>query len=637
MNHAGRRVCGLAAALALLPATLALATPTDPVTADELLEHVRTLASDEFGGRGTGDPGSELAARYIAESFQRSGLHPAGDNGGWFQDFPARVASSLGPKNRVAAQPVEIGGVNDTGPVPDFVLDRDFIPLAFSATGECTAPVVFAGYGVTAPDLGYDDYAGLDVKGKIVLCLRYEPARDDTSSKFEGRKDTWHAGLRTKARNAETHGAVGMILVNGPLSDGGTDELLRWERAGAAQAVGIPTMMMTRKAVESFWGLGLPEKPASLADVQARIDGEERPWTFELTGRPMTLRGDIVTETRTTRNVVGWLPPMVSPAGHSTPGSASQPATTADMHLVIGAHYDHLGMGGQNSLSPDTMAIHNGADDNASGTASLMELAEAIATDQTPRTAGIVFVAFAAEELGLYGSTWYVDHPFRPIDSMAAMLNMDMVGRLKDGKLEVGGVGTSPSLRPLVEEAYRNSEVKVTFGEGGSGPSDHKTFNDRKRPVLFFFTGVHEDYHRPSDDCDKVNAPGMELVAEGVRRVAMNLAAETTLLPYVVVAADTTARLGGVTGSGATLGTIPDYTDSVIPGLKLSGVRAGGPAEKAGIKGGDIIVGFNNRVIRNIYDLMDELGGHRPGDLVTIKVLRDSATVEVTATLERRH
>lgn len=633
MNHACRRVSGLAAALAVLPVTLALATPMDPVTAVELLEHVRTLASDEFGGRGTGDPGSELAARYIAESFQRSGLLPAGDNEGWFQDFPARVASSLGPANRVTAQHGEIG---DLQPFRPFVLDRDFIPLAFSATGECTAPVIFAGYGVTAPDLGYDDYAGLDVTGKIVLCLRYEPARDDTSSKFEGRKDTWHAGLRTKARNAETHGAVGLILVNGPLSDGGTDELLRWERAGAAQAVGIPTMMMTREAVESFWGLGLSEKPASLTEVQTRIDGEVRPWTFEVTGAPVTLRGDIVTETRITRNVVGWLPPTILPAGQSTPGSASQPATTAETHLVIGAHYDHLGMGGQNSLSPDTLAIHNGADDNASGTASLMELAEAIATDPTPRTAGIVFVAFAAEELGLFGSAWYVDHPFRPIDSMAAMLNMDMVGRLRDGKLEVGGVGTSPSLRPLVEEAYRNSGVNVTFGEGGSGPSDHKTFNDRKRPVLFFFTGVHEDYHRPSDDCDKVNAPGMALVGEGVRRVAMNLAAETALLPYVVVAADTTARLGGVSGSGATLGTIPDYTDSVIPGLKLSGVRAGGPAEKAGIKGGDIIVGFNNRVIRNIYDLMDELGGHRPGDQVTIKVLRDGATIEMTATLERR-
>ena len=165
---------------------------------------------------------------------------------------------------------------------------------------------------------------------------------------------------------------------------------------------------------------------------------------------------------------------------------------------------------------------------------------------------------------------------------------------------------------------------------------DHKTFNDRKRPVLFFFTGVHEDYHRPSDDWEKINAPGMEAVAEGVRRVAMSLAVETAPLEYVVVAADTTHRMGSVSGSGATLGTIPDYTDSDIPGLKLSGVRAGGPAEKAGIRGGDILVGFDNRVIRNIYDLMDELGSHRPGDLVMIKVLRDGATMEMPATLEQR-
>lgn len=619
------------------PTALAFAAPLNPVSAGELLEHVRTLASDEFGGRGTGDLGDEQAASYIADSFQRSGLVPAGDQKGWYQQFPARVASTLGAGNLVAAGVVDSDGTPGGRTILEFGLHQDFIPLAFSATGECTAPVIFVGYGVTAPDLGYDDYAGLDVTGKIVLCLRYEPARDDTSSRFEGRKDTWHAGLRTKARNAETHGAAGMILVNGPLSDGGIDELLRWERAGTAQAVGIPTMMMTRAAVEAFWGLGLPEKPATLDEVQRRIDGEERPWTFPVTSEPVTLRGDIVTETRTTRNVVGWLPPNALSTIPLAPGNASQPSMPpADLHLVIGAHYDHLGMGGQNSLSPDTMTIHNGADDNASGTASLMELAEAIASDPTPRTAGIVFVAFSAEEIGLFGSAWYVDHPFRPMESMVAMLNMDMVGRLRDGKLEIGGVGTSRPLRPLVEAAYRDSDVKLTFGESGSGPSDHKTFNDRKRPVLFFFTGVHEDYHRPSDDWEKINAPGMEVVAEGVRRVAMSLAVETAPLEYVVVAADTTHRMGSVSGSGATLGTIPDYTDSDIPGLKLSGVRAGGPAEKAGIRGGDILVGFDNRVIRNIYDLMDELGSHRPGDLVMIKVLRDGATMEMPATLEQR-
>ena len=623
--------------LAILTTPAARASAFEPVTPDELMVHVRTLASDEFGGRGTGDPGGELAARYVAESFQRSGLVPAGDDGGWYQKFPAQVATSLGPGNRVAAN-VGSSARDIVGDgIREFLADRDFIPLAFSATGECSAPVVFAGYGVTAPDLGYDDYAELDVRGKIVLCLRHEPSRDDTSSMFEGRKDTWHAGLRTKARNAETRGAVGLILINGPLSEGGTDELLRWERAGTAQAVGIPAMMMTRAAVESFWGLGLPEKPPSIADAQSRIDGEGRPWSFEVTNGPVLLRGDIVTETRTTCNVVGWLPPNVPSTSHSTPGNASQPSTArAEPHLVIGAHYDHLGEGGQHSLTPDTLAIHNGADDNASGTASLMELAEAIGSDPTPRSAGIVFVAFAAEELGLFGATWYADHPFRSIETIVAMLNMDMVGRLRNGKLEVGGVGTSPSLRPLVEEAYRNSDITLTFGEGGSGPSDHKVFNDRKRPVLFFFTGVHEDYHRPSDDWEKINAPGMALVAEGIRRVAMKLAVETTPLAYVAVAADSIPRMGGTSSSGASLGTIPDYTDSKTPGLKLSGVRTGGPAEKAGIRGGDIIIGFDNRVIRNIYDLMDELGGHRPGDRVTILVLWDGTPLERTATLERR-
>ncbi|TPW18037.1 MAG: peptidase M28 [bacterium] len=556
--------------LALLSLNVPRALAFEPITADELMVHVRTLASDEFGGRGTGDPGGELAARYIARSFEQAGLVPAGDNGGWYQEFQAKVATSLGPDNRVTTP---VGATTR-----DFLITRDFIPLACSATGQCSGPVVFAGYGVSAPDLGYDDYAGLDVTGKIVLCLRYEPARDDTGSAFEGRKDTWHAGLRSKARNAETHGAIGLILVNGPLSDGGTDELLLWEKGGTSQAVGIPAMMMTRKAVESFWGAGLPENPPSLVDAQSRIDGEGRPWNFDVTSGPITLRGDVRTESRTTRNVVGWLPPNAASTLPAGGGNASQPSSPpSEPHLVIGAHYDHLGQGGQHSLSPDTLAIHNGADDNASGTAGLMELAEAIASDPAPRSSGIVFVAFAAEELGLLGATWYADHPLRSIDSMVAMLNMDMVGRLRNDKLEVGGVGTSPSLRPVVEEAYRGTAIKVTFGEGGSGPSDHKVFNDRKRPVLFFFTGVHEDYHRPSDDWEKINAPGMERVADGVRRVTMTLAAESSPLAYVAVAADTAQHMGATSGSGASLGTIPDYTESEIPGLKLSGVRAGGP------------------------------------------------------------
>jgi len=602
------------------PVPAALASPADSITAGELIDHVRTLASDEFAGRGTGEPGGEMAARYVADAFRAAGLEPAGDAGGWFQEFPARVASSLGEGNAVLLN-------TEDGP-RELKLDRDFVPLAFSASGECLGPAVFVGYGITATEHGYDDYAGLDVTGRVVVCLRYEPARDDTGSVFEGRKDTWHAGLRTKARNAETHGAAGIVIVNGPLNDGGDDDLLTWDKAGTAQAVGIPAMMMTRKALDSIWGLGLPEKPASLKDLQARIDGEMRPLSQPITDRPIRLTGDIRTETKITRNVVGWLPPAI--ATYAPAGKPGGP------HIVIGAHYDHLGMGGQHSLSPDRMEIHNGADDNASGTAGLIELAEAMASDPSPRAQGVVFAAFSAEELGLFGSTWYVDHPVAPVESISTMLNMDMIGRLRDGKLEVGGVGTSPSLRQLVEDAFRDTGVKLAFSDGGSGPSDHKTFNDKKRPVLFFFTGVHEDYHRPSDDWEKLNAPGMAVVTEGIRKIAVQLAGETAPLPFTAVAADTTTHMGSVTGSGASLGTIPDYTESDIPGLKLSGVRAGGPAEKAGIKGGDIIVGFDGRVVRNIYDLMDELGSHRPGDTVVIKVLRDGEPMEVTATLERR-
>jgi hypothetical protein len=616
---------------AILLATLVATTPRaetsgyDPVTAPELLEHVKRLSSDEMEGRGTGEPGGEAAARYVAEAFRLAGLEPLGDDGGWLQEFPARVATSPGPDNLVS--------VPRSGGRRDLEFGVDFTPFSFSASGECSAPVVFAGYGITAPEYGWDDYTHLDVRGKIALVLRYEPGRDDTASAFLGRRDTHHADLRTKARNAELHGAVGLLIVNGPLSEGGVDELISWSRtSGASQAVGIPAAHLRRAVVEEIWGAGLAEAPPPLAEIQARLDrpGASGASGFEVTDRPLTLRTDLVTETRRTWNVIGWLPPSAA-----VPATTTRP--TAVEHVLIGAHYDHLGLGGHSSLEPDTVAIHNGADDNASGTAALIELAAAFATDPTPRGRGIVLVAFGAEELGLFGASWYIDNPPLPLDGLVAMLNMDMVGRLREGKLQVGGVGTSPAFRDLVDETFRGSPVTPVYTEGGTGPSDHSVFNSKKRPVLFFFTGVHEDYHRPTDDWEKINAEGLEAVVDGVRRIALSLAGGTEEHPYVVVAADSVARLGGGgSGYGAYLGTVPDMAAAEVNGVRLSDIRAGSPAALAGLRSGDVITGFDGRPVRNLYDLTDELRSHRPGDEVAITVLRDGESLVLPATLGKR-
>jgi aminopeptidase YwaD len=618
------------ALLPLLATTALLAMPApgfagaDPVTARELLDHVRYLSSDELAGRGTGEPGGREAAEYVAREFERAGLEPFGDDGGWLQEFPARVATSLGPDNLLSVP--KDGGRRD--------LERgvDFIPFSFSASGECSAPVAFAGYGITAPEFHWDDYTHLDVRGKVVLVLRYEPGRDDTASAFLGRRDTHHADLRTKARNAELHGAVGLLVVNGPLSEKGVDELVTWSSGGGtSQAVGIPTAHIRREVVEEFWGAGLSEAPAPLAELQSRLDaaGARGGAGTPVTDRPVTLRTDLVTETRTTWNVVGWLPPT-----STMPATESRP--TAVPHLVLGAHYDHLGLGGHSSLNPDTVAVHNGADDNASGTAALIELAEAFATGPAPRARGIVFVAFGAEELGLFGASWYVDHAPVPVESAVAMLNMDMVGRLKEGKLQVGGVGTTPAFRGIVEEAYAGSSVTPVFSEGGTGPSDHSVFNGKKRPVLFFFTGVHEDYHRPSDDWQKINAEGMEAVVVGIGKIAEALVRDAADHPYVAVASDSAAAMRGGSGYGAYLGTVPDMAAADVEGVKLSDVRPGGPAAVAGLLGGDVIVAFDGRPVRNLYDLTDELRSHRPGDTVAITVLRDGERVTRSATLGKR-
>jgi aminopeptidase YwaD len=619
-----RSLLPFVAAGALLAFPGAASAGGDPITAGELLEHVRYLASDELGGRGTGEPGGRAAAEYIAAEFARAGLVPFGDDGGWLQEFPARVATSLGADNLMSVP--KDGGRRD--------LERgvDFIPFSFSASGECSAPVVFAGYGITAPEYGWDDYTHLDVRGKIALVLRYEPGRDDTASAFLGRRDTHHADLRTKARNAELHGAVGLLVVSGPLSEKGEDELVSWSRGGGtSQAVGIPTAHVRRTVVQEIWGAGLAAPPPDLADLQARLDapGARGGAGTPVTERPITLRTDLVTETRTTWNVVGWLPP-------TTPVPAADSRPAAIPHLVLGAHYDHLGTGGHSSLDPDTVAIHNGADDNASGTAALIELAEAFATDGVRRERGLVFVAFGAEELGLFGASWYVDHAPVAVESAVAMLNMDMVGRLKDGRLQVGGVGTTPAFRGIVEEAYRGSIVTPVFTEGGTGPSDHSVFNGKKRPVLFFFTGVHEDYHRPSDDWEKINSDGMAAVVDGVRKIAAALVTDGAEHPYVAVAADSAAAMRGGSGYGAYLGTVPDMAAADVEGVKISDVRPESPAAKAGLTGGDVITGFDGRPVRNLYDLTDELRSHRPGDTVTLTVLRDGESLTLTATLGKR-
>ncbi len=304
----------------------------------------------------------------------------------------------------------------------------------------------------------------------------------------------------------------------------------------------------------------------------------------------------------------------------------------ADEAVVIGAHYDHLGRGGQFSMARGDSSVHNGADDNASGVAVLIDLAERLSRGARPARS-IVFIAFTGEEEGLLGSAFYTSHPAVPLERTRAMLNLDMVGRLGAGPLIVYGVDTADEWKAVVDSAAAAEGVAVRGGGDGFGASDQTSFYARGLPVLHFFTNVHTDYHRPGDDWEKIDAAGLERVAAIVARVAGSVASRPGALTFRRAAAPT--QVASAPGYGAYLGSIPDFTP-VPDGVKLSGVRAGSPAEKAGIRAGDVIVKMGEMDVHDLQGLTNALRAHKPGDTVPVVLLRDGQRVTVTVTLGTR-
>ena len=321
-----------------------------------------------------------------------------------------------------------------------------------------------------------------------------------------------------------------------------------------------------------------------------------------------------------TRNVVAILP-------------GTSPALRGEV-VVIGAHYDHLGLGGPDAMDPDsTGRVHNGADDNASGTAALLEVARQLAHRQPART--IVFVAFSGEEEGTLGSSYFVQHPVpQPVDSIYAMLNMDMVGRLRSARLLALGAATAKEFPALLDSLNTPARFDLRASGDGWGPSDHEVFFAARRPVLHFFTDLHEDYHRSTDDWDKINASGLAQIAQFVADVAWTLANRPGPLTFVDAPRPQPTTTGG-SGYGAYLGTIPDMTGSP-GGVRISGVRAGSPAEQAGLKAGDVITAIGTKTVANLYDMTDALRSHQAGDTVIIVVKRAGAEQRVTAVLGKR-
>jgi hypothetical protein len=591
--------------LALATATLGASDHLPP--AAQLQGWVQDLASPAMDGRAAGTAGADRAARYIAEHFRRLGLRPGGDGATYLQGFSVHTRVRLGADNAL-----DLSGPAATARA--FAPGPDFLPFAFSDDGGVTTDVVFAGFGITAPPLGYDDYAGLDARGKLVLVMMGEPREQDPQGPFRAPEHFHYSELRHKVLNARQHGAAAVVVVEHPGRPQDAPRPIR----GTTPAWGLLAVSATRAVADAF----LAPAGLGLAALQQEIDRALAPRSRPLPGVSARLRVRLVREQSSTANVVGVLP-------------GTDPALR-DEAVVLGAHYDHLGRGSPFSLASDNAEeIHPGADDNGSGTAMVMGLADAFVRAGGARRT-LVFAAFSGEEIGLLGSTHYVRQPAVPIERTVAMVNFDMVGRMRDGQLFVMGVDSGQGLRPLIEQAAAGLDVRLSLRGDGIGPSDHTAFYNRDRPVVFFFTGTHGDYHRPGDTADKINADGMRKVAAVASRTIRALADRPDPLTFVKVApaAASGSTRGG--GYGPYFGSVPDFGETPTPGVRLSGVRAGSPADRAGLRAGDLIVGFAGVAVRTLDDLTFALRGRRPGDTVEVRYLRDGREHTVQSTLEQR-
>lgn len=600
----------------LLPLAAWLAyAATASIDPSQYLNDVKYLASPELKGRATGSPELEKAAAFIASKFRDFGLKSPGGKG-YYQPFQATTATRLGKANHLKFQ--------ENGKATTLQFPGDFIPLNFSRSAKWTGHVVFAGYGITATQQQYDDYAGIDAKGKIVLILQHEPQEFDEKSVFAGKNFTSHAAFVNKAVNAKNHGAIGVIMIadraNHPEKP---EELQKFGTADGPSDMSIPYVQVRAPLVAS-WFKAAGKDVDTLA---AEIDKDLKPRSFAFPDS-ITINGetDLARDIKTVHNVAAYLP------------------GETDEYVIIGAHYDHLGLGDHHSLAPSMMGtVHPGADDNASGTAGVIELARWF-SKQPKQKRGILFLTFAGEENGLLGSAFYAEHPELPIEKAVAMLNMDMIGRIREGKVFVGGTSTGSTFRDMLGKITPGHSLKVDFSEGpDSGSSDHTSFIAKRIPSLFFFSGLHTDYHKPSDTWDKIDAPDAAKLLAIVADVADKLRSDSGRPEFQRVApanphgGGTTGPITSSSGSGygPWFGSVPDFAEG-IKGVKFADVTPGSPAAAAGFKGGDIMVEFDGKPIENLYDFTYALREKKPGDTVKVKVLRDGKPIEQNVLLTSR-
>ncbi|MEP6919545.1 MAG: M20/M25/M40 family metallo-hydrolase [bacterium] len=652
------RLGGISILLAVAITVLHAQQPTaSGPSVERLHSHITFLASDALEGRRSGSPGANDAAHYIAGEFSQMGLKPAFQTirspknrgearSNYRQAFPYVTSVAVGKNNQLTLQsPATSGG---TPEVTVFQTEKDWLPVGLSTNARIdNAGVTFVGYGITASELKYDDYEGANAKGRVALAFSGTPDGDNPHGQFGRYED-----VRWKAIAARNAGATALIVIASE-NNFKDDRLSRLSYDNSAGDAGLPVIAVSRQTAERLLNLGSSsvqalEQKLKTKQTRSEMEGAE-PRVPTLV---INLSTDLARQEVAAYNIVGIL-------------EGSDPTLKSEA-IVIGAHYDHLGYGGAGSLAPKEGEIHHGADDNASGVAGMLELARLFTTQRPRLHRTVVFIAFSGEEEGLLGSNYYVNHPVVPLVNTVAMINLDMIGRMKNKALIVGGIGTATEWRSLVGNANLLGAMSVTamngstqstssssgvpivvsangrpivssdpakqfqltLNEDGFGPSDHSSFYAKQVPVLFFWTGTHEDYHKPSDTADKINYDDEARIVALVLHIVRDIDAGNKRPTYTVAKSESTGRS---TGFRVYLGTIPNYSDAT-DGLLLDGVREDSPASRAGLKAGDKIVKLAGKDIRNVYDYTYQLGEMKAGQEYEIEIMRGSQRLTLKLT-----